>query len=121
MIVRIWRGWTEPTDAEEYEQLLRAEILPRIAEETTDGYHGAHLLRRERDEEVEFATILWFDTEEDLQSFAGVEETKRAEVPPSARRLLSRYDEWATHYRQVLTPSEATGNADGQSSGTRTA
>jgi hypothetical protein len=46
VISRIWRGWTTPENA------------------------GAYLLRRRLDDEVEFATILLFDTLEQVRAFA---------------------------------------------------
>lgn len=106
MIARVWTGRTRPEDADAYEELLRSEILPHIAAETSGGYRGADLLRRERDDEVEFVTILWFETETDLQSFAGEEETERAVVPPEARELLASWDREARHYRRTLSPEE---------------
>lgn len=102
MIARVWTGRTRPEDADAYEALLRSEILPHISAETSAGYHGADLLRQEREDEVEFVTILWFETEADLHSFAGEEETERAVVPPEARELLSSWDREARHYRRVL-------------------
>lgn len=110
MIARLWTGRTRPEDADEYEELLRTEILPHIAAESSDGYRGAELLRRDREEDVEFLTILRFETEADLRSFAGEEGTGRAVVPPAARRLLTSFDREARHYRRVLSPRE-TGEA----------
>jgi heme-degrading monooxygenase HmoA len=52
MISRIWHGWTKKEDADKYEAMLRAEVLPGI--HRIDGYHGAFLLRRDDGDEVEF-------------------------------------------------------------------
>ena len=30
MITRVWRGWTSPANADAYEELLRAKILPAL-------------------------------------------------------------------------------------------
>ena len=62
MISRIWHGWTTRENAAAYEALLRSEILPGIANRSIPGLRGAHLLRRDVSEGVEFVTILWFDT-----------------------------------------------------------
>ncbi|ELZ35447.1 hypothetical protein [Halorubrum distributum] len=100
MIDRIWHGWTTPANADEYERLLRAEILPSFADADNDGYRGARLLRREAggdDEEVEFVTILRFDSTESVKAFAG-EEYREAHVPPAAREVLERYEDRARHY-----------------------
>lgn len=106
MIARLWTGRTRPEDADAYEELLRTEILPHMAEEAPDGYLGAELLRRAREEDVEFLTVLRFETEEDLRSFAGQIRPERAIVPSAARRLLASFDEEARHYRRVLSPEQ---------------
>jgi hypothetical protein len=58
VIARIWRGWTTPENADTYQRIVSQEVLPGIAARNLDGYHGAYLLRRRLDDEVEFATIL---------------------------------------------------------------
>ena len=55
MIMRVWRGYTSPENADAYERLLKTEILPAI--HRVSGYGGAWLLRRNNDAEVEFMTI----------------------------------------------------------------
>ncbi|GAA0721535.1 heme-degrading monooxygenase HmoA [Halorubrum trapanicum] len=102
MIDRIWHGWTTPENADEYERLLREEILPSFADADNDGYRGTRLLRREADPEtddgeVEFVTILRFDSTESVREFAG-EEYRDAHVPPAAREVLKRFDDRARHY-----------------------
>jgi heme-degrading monooxygenase HmoA len=100
MINRMWHGWTTPTNADAYEQLLRSEIFPGIAARGVAGYRGFQLLRREVDDTVEFVTIMWFDSLAAVQEFAG-EAYETAVVPPSARQLLLRYDERSAHYEVV--------------------
>ncbi|WP_096393091.1 antibiotic biosynthesis monooxygenase [Halorubrum trapanicum] len=98
MIDRIWHGWTTPANADEYERLLREEILPDFADADNEGYRGARVLRRDADgDEVEFVTILRFDSLESVKSFAG-EEYRDAHVPDAAREVLKRYDDRARHY-----------------------
>ncbi len=103
MISRIWHGWTTRENAASYETLLRSEILPGIANRSIRGLEGAHLLRRDVPEGVEFVTILWFDTLEAVRGFAG-EDYEAAVVPEKARRLLSRFDARSQHYETVLSP-----------------
>lgn len=103
MIARIWRGWTAPADADAYETLLREQILPGIADRGLEGYRGAHLLRRSDGDEVEFVTILWFDSIDVVRDFAGVDH-EAAVVPDAARQLLKRYDERSQHYETRLAP-----------------
>lgn len=103
MIARMWHGWTVPENADAYEELLRSEVLPGIAARDIEGYRGPHLLRREVGDEVEFVTILWFDSLNAVRAFVG-EDHEVAYVPPAARRLLARFDERSAHYGTVLTP-----------------
>ncbi len=103
MISRIWHGWTTRENAAAYEALLRSEILPGIASRSIRGLQGAHLLRRDVPEGVEFVTILWFDTIEAVREFAG-EDYEAAVVPEKARRLLTHFDARSQHYETVLAP-----------------
>ncbi|MHA1199325.1 MAG: antibiotic biosynthesis monooxygenase [Candidatus Heimdallarchaeaceae archaeon] len=97
MISRIWHGWTTLENAEAYESLLRSEILVGIKNREIDGFEGIHLLRRNIADEVEFITIMWFDSLEAVRDFAG-EDYELAVVPPEARALLSRFDAKSQHY-----------------------
>jgi hypothetical protein len=54
-------------------------------------------LRRSLEDEVEFVTIMWFDSIEAVRTFAG-EDYEAAVVPPKARALLSRFDARSQHY-----------------------
>ena len=103
MISRIWHGWTSRENAAAYEALLRSEVLPGIANRSIRGLQGAHLLRRDVPEGVEFVTILWFDAIEAVREFAG-EDAEAAVVPEKARRLLTRFDARSQHYETVLRP-----------------
>jgi heme-degrading monooxygenase HmoA len=102
MICRIWHGWTTPENAAAYEQLLRSEIFSGIAERRIAGFRGIQLLRREGESEVEFITLMWFDTLDAIRTFAG-EDYEAAVVPDAARRLLSRFDQRSAHY-PVIEP-----------------
>src|SRR5438874_8192823 len=103
MISRIWHGWTKRRDADAYEQMLRAEVLPGI--HRVAGYRGAYLLRRDAGEDVEFVTITLFDDMQAVRQFAGPDYT-RAVIHEPARHLLSRFDEHSTHYETLLTPEQ---------------
>ena len=97
MISRIWHGWTTPANADVYEALLKEEIFVGIADRQIAGYRGIHLLRRDLDDEVEFVTIMWFDSLDAVRAFAG-EDYEVAVVPPKARAVLSRFDAHSQHY-----------------------
>ena len=105
MILRLWRGWTTPADAGAYQSIVSEEVLPGIAERDGAGYHGAYLLRREAGDEVEFATIMLFDSIDTVRDFAG-DDYETAYVPARARAVLSRYDERSAHYETLLTPEQ---------------
>ena len=98
MIARIWHGWTKPRDAKTYEELLRKEIFPGIAERNIRGYHGAELFIRDDGDEVEFVTLLRFDSIDAVKEFAGENENKPV-IYPGVERLLTRMDERSQHYR----------------------
>ena len=99
MISRLWHGWTTREKADAYEELLRSEVLPGI--HRVKGFKGAHLLRRDGKEEVEFLTLTMFDSLDAVHEFAG-EDYEVAVVPPQARKLLARFDERSAHYETVL-------------------
>jgi heme-degrading monooxygenase HmoA len=97
MISRIWHGWTTPANADAYESLLKSEIFVGIQGREIPGYQGIHLFRRDLDGEVEFVTLMWFDSIEAVRAFAG-EDYEVAVVPPKARALLSSFDARSQHY-----------------------
>jgi heme-degrading monooxygenase HmoA len=97
MISRIWHGWTTPENADAYESLLRHEIFLGIQDRQIAGFRGIQLLRRSLATEVEFVTIMEFDSIDAVRAFAG-EDYEVAVVPPQARALLSRFDERSLHY-----------------------
>lgn len=97
MIGRIWHGWTTPGNADIYEELLKEEIFVGIQGRHIRGFKGIQLLRREVKEEVEFVTIMLFDSLDAVREFAG-EEYEVAVVPEKARAVLSRFDERSQHY-----------------------
>lgn len=97
MIGRIWHGYTTPDNADIYENLLKEEIFTGIRDRQIPGFREIQLLRRELEDEVEFVTIMWFDSMEAVRIFAG-EDYEMAVVPPKARAVLSRFDERSQHY-----------------------
>ncbi|SRR6266478_1954364 len=101
MIARIWHGWTKRTDAKAYEEMLRNEIFPSIVARKIDGYRGAELSIREDDDEIEFLTLLRFDSTDAVKEFAGADEGKPV-IYPKAEALLTRMDERSRHY-QIVT------------------
>jgi heme-degrading monooxygenase HmoA len=105
MISRIWHGWTAPGNADAYEALLQTEIFHGIEERQIAGFRGIQLLRRELGGEVEFVTVMRFDSLDAVRAFAG-EDYEVAVVPPKARALLARFDARSQHY-EVQAEREA--------------
>jgi heme-degrading monooxygenase HmoA len=101
MVSRIWYGWTSLENADAYEWLLEYEVLPGIQDRRIRGYRGIDFLRRDLEHEVEFVTIMWFESMDSVRAFAG-EDFERAVVPPKARALLSRFDTVSKHYNVVV-------------------
>jgi heme-degrading monooxygenase HmoA len=97
VISRVWHGWTTPANADAYEALLKSEIFTGIRDRQIAGYRGIQLFRRNLSDEVEFVTVMWFDTIEAVRAFAG-EDYEVAVVPQKARALLSRFDARSQHY-----------------------
>ena len=69
MIARTWHGYTTPEHADAYEAMLKPEPLPGLGK--VKGYRGSYLLRRNAGEEVEFITILLWDSIDAIKAVAG--------------------------------------------------
>lgn len=100
MIARIWHGWTKPEDAKGYEKLLCEEIFPSIAARNIKGYGGAELFVREEGDEVEFVTLLRFESMDAVTEFAGPAASKPV-IYPKAEALITRMEQ-AQHYRVAI-------------------
>lgn len=97
MIGRIWHGWTTPAKADAYEALLKEEIFVGIEGRNIPGFREIQLFRRTAGAEVEFITIMWFDSLDAVRTFAG-EDYEQCVVPAKARAILSRFDLRSQHY-----------------------
>ena len=93
MISRIWHGYTTHENADIYETLLKEEIFVGIHGRNIPGFREIQLFRQE----VEFITVMWFDSLEAVRIFAG-EDYEVAVVPLKARAVLSHFDERSQHY-----------------------
>ncbi len=103
-ICRQWRGWTTPENADAYEQVLRGEVIPGIEARKIPGFRQIDLMRRPANDEVEFQTLMWFDSLDAIRAFVGEDHTV-SHVPAAARAVLSRFDERAAHF-EVLDRRE---------------
>jgi antibiotic biosynthesis monooxygenase (ABM) superfamily enzyme len=97
MTSRIWHGWTTPENADKYEALLKEEIFVGIKSRHIKGFRSIQLLRREAGAEIEFVTIMLFDSLDSVREFAG-DDYEAAVVPPKAQAVLSRFDQRSQHY-----------------------
>jgi antibiotic biosynthesis monooxygenase (ABM) superfamily enzyme len=100
MIARIWHGWTKRVDAKTYESMLRDEIFPSIAARNIKGYRSAEFFIREDGDEIEFVTLIRFDSMDAVKEFAGSDESQPV-IFPGVEKLLTRMDR-ARHYRVVI-------------------
>jgi hypothetical protein len=106
VISRIWHGWTSPSNADSYEGLLRNEIFVGIKNRHIPGFVDIQMLRRPVDSEVEFVTIMRFESIDAVKQFAG-EDYEACVVPPKARELLARFDLRSQHYEIRIAENQA--------------
>jgi len=100
MISRIWHGWTTHENAKTYENLLKEEIFTGIERRHIQGFESIQLLRREVGYEVEFVTIMLFDSLDAIREFAG-KDYEVAVIPEKARKVLSHFDARSQHYEII--------------------
>ena len=103
MITRVWHGWTTPENAPVYENPLLTEIFEGIRSRKIAGFLGISLCKRDAGAEIEFMTIMWFESIAAVRQFAG-EDYERAVVPPKAQAVLAHYDQRSTHYQTPVPP-----------------
>jgi heme-degrading monooxygenase HmoA len=97
MISRVWRGWTTPQNVNPHENLLKTEMFSGIAAKNIVGFRRIELFRAAVADEVEFVTVMWFDSLAAVKAFAGAD-YETAAVPPKAQALLGHFDTRSQHY-----------------------
>jgi hypothetical protein len=95
MIARIWCGYTTPANADAYEAMLKPDLLPGLS--AKKGFRGSFLFRRALGDEVQFMTMILWDSIDDVRALAG-EDYETAVIPEERKRVLSRWDAKAAHY-----------------------
>ena len=104
MIARVWHGFTKPEHADAYESHLKPELLPGLSQ--NQGFRGSYLLRRAVRHEIEFVTIILWESLDDVRALAG-DNYEKALIPEDRLPLLSRYDASAAHYEVMSTNEPA--------------
>ncbi len=99
-VKRIWHGWTTPKNAEIYQELMHRKIFPGIEAKEIQGYHCVEVFRRDLEDEVEFVTIMTFDSLQNVIEFQG-EDYEKCYVPDAAQKVLKRWDKVATHFEAI--------------------
>lgn len=100
MICRLWRGWTTKENAGAYERIVRGEVIPGIEARNIPGFRHIDLMRRELGDEIEFQTLMWFDSLDSIKAFMG-EDYAASHVPNAARAVLKRFESHSAHYEVV--------------------
>jgi heme-degrading monooxygenase HmoA len=104
MICRLWRGWTTKKNADAYQRIVCGEVIPGIESRRIAGFRSIDLVRREREHDVEFMTLMWFDTLDNVKGFMG-DDYEAAHVPARAQAVLTGFDRRSAHY-EVLDRRE---------------
>jgi antibiotic biosynthesis monooxygenase (ABM) superfamily enzyme len=100
VICRLWRGWTTPDSADAYEAIVRGEVIPAIEARRIPGFRQIDLMKRDVGDEVEFQTLMWFDSLDAIKAFVG-EDYAVSHVPNAAQAVLKRFDGRAAHYEVI--------------------
>jgi heme-degrading monooxygenase HmoA len=95
VIARIWHGSTKPEHADAYEAMLKPELLPGVGK--VKGYKGSFLLRKNHRDEIDFITIMLWDSTDAIRDFVGPD-YETSVIPEERRKYLCCHDAKATHY-----------------------
>lgn len=85
-IARIWQGRTTAARADEYEKYLYENGIKKIA--TTKGNLGVQVMRHPQGEVVEFITISYWASRDDIGNYAGDDIEKPRHLGKDAEFLL---------------------------------
>ena len=77
-------------------------MLPGIEAKKIPGYKTIEVLGIELEDEVEFVTIMTFESLQNVIDFQG-ENYKRCYVPDVAQKVLKRWDQQSMHYELIQT------------------
>jgi heme-degrading monooxygenase HmoA len=100
MIARIWHGHTRAEHADAYEATLKPELLPGLSK--AKGFKGSYLMRKDAGAEVEFITVILWESIDAIRAVAGAD-YETAVIPEERRKYLSHFDARASHYEVAAT------------------
>ena len=80
--------------------IVRGEVIPGIEARGIAGFRHIDLMKRALGDEIEFQTLMWFDSLDAIKAFVG-EDYAVSHVPDAARAVLKRFDERAAHYEVI--------------------
>jgi heme-degrading monooxygenase HmoA len=110
VIVRAFHATATAAGADVYRDHFTHTVLPSL--QAIDGYHGAYLLRRDRDDHVELQVLTLWESLEAVRRFAGTN-LDHAVVEPDAEAVLTSYHPTVIHHHVVVdTASAATKRPD---------
>lgn len=98
MVIRTWRGQSQKEKAPEYFKHVTETVFPSL--KTINGFKGAHVLKRNIDDKVEFLVVTLWESIEAIREFAG-EDVETAVVEPAASAVLIEFDDYVKHYEHV--------------------
>jgi heme-degrading monooxygenase HmoA len=101
MILRIWRGWTRPEDADAYVAYLMETGHPGYT--STPGNQGVTFTRRDDGDRVEFLLTSMWNSWDAIKSFAGPDPEQAVFYPQDDHFLVDR--ELTVHHYEVFASS----------------
>ena len=101
MIARTWHGRTRPAHADEYLDFLNRTGVPEL--QKTPGNRGVYVLRRVSGDEAHFLLISLWESEADIEKFAG-KDIDTARYYPGDERFLLEMEPNVTHYEVFVKP-----------------
>ncbi|MEO1286315.1 MAG: antibiotic biosynthesis monooxygenase [Chloroflexota bacterium] len=102
MIIRLWRGRTLLSKADEYENLMRQLAIPDYS--AVDGLLDYYFTRTDYEAYSEFLLITHWDNLENIKSFAG-EDYQKAKYYDEDKDYLLDFPEFVEHF-QVFAHSK---------------
>jgi heme-degrading monooxygenase HmoA len=102
-IVRLWRGITLATKANQYLEYLNKFVAPAF--QMAEGNEGLLVLQDQQDELVYFLLLSFWTSQEALQNFTGAHspELDVVNLSPEEQSLLVAFESTARYYKVVYS------------------